>query len=165
MSKETKPSSRPKPLYRVRNWSTSEKPLMHRESIMFWLSDDFGQTWLYTGEKRRGSQCDYSDKVIKSCWPSRSVLCDQSSDRRGNAFGARHVDPVACTQAFDPFRTRSGVWVALPKKIYGNLNLVLDSTGLKVYREGEWKARTHRYSKQRIWRKLHVDANPDGDAR
>jgi len=38
---------------------------------------------------------------------------------------------------------------------------VLDSTGLKIYGEGEWKVRRHGYSKHRTWRKLHVGANPD----
>jgi len=51
--------------------------------------------------------------------------------------------------------------VALPKKAKGSLNLVLDSTGLKIYGEGEGKVRKHGYSKHRTWRKLHVGANPD----
>jgi hypothetical protein len=32
----------------------------------------------------------------------------------------------------------------------------IDSTGLKVYGEGEWKVRKHGWSKHRTWRKLHV---------
>ena len=32
----------------------------------------------------------------------------------------------------------------------------IDSTGLKVYGEGEWKVRKHGYSKHRTWRKLHI---------
>lgn len=36
------------------------------------------------------------------------------------------------------------------------LNVVFDSTGLKVYGEGEWKVRKHGYSKRRTWRKVHV---------
>ncbi|MGF6666217.1 hypothetical protein QF000_007950 [Paraburkholderia atlantica] len=41
------------------------------------------------------------------------------------------------------------------------LHLVLDSTGLKVYGEGEWKLRKHGWSKRRTWRKVHraMDAN------
>jgi hypothetical protein len=55
MPKHTKPSSRPKPLYRVKNWSEYEKALVQRGSITFWLSDEFEQVWLYAGEKQRGS--------------------------------------------------------------------------------------------------------------
>jgi hypothetical protein len=35
-------------------------------------------------------------------------------------------------------------------------HLVCDSTGVKVYGEGEWKVRQHGYSKRRTWRKLHL---------
>jgi Transposase DDE domain len=51
--------------------------------------------------------------------------------------------------------------VKLPKKSAGSLNVVMDSTGLKVYGEGEWKVRKHGYSKHRTWRKLHLGGNPD----
>ncbi len=34
--------------------------------------------------------------------------------------------------------------------------MVVDSTGVKVYGEGEWKVRQHGYSKRRTWRKLHL---------
>jgi hypothetical protein len=40
-------------------------------------------------------------------------------------------------------------------------DLVIDSTGLKVYGEGEWKVRQHGYSKRRTWRKLHLAICPD----
>jgi len=32
----------------------------------------------------------------------------------------------------------------------------VDSTGLKIYGEGEWKTRKHGVSKRRTWRKLHL---------
>ncbi|KAA6318945.1 hypothetical protein EZS27_031106 [termite gut metagenome] len=36
------------------------------------------------------------------------------------------------------------------------LAIGIDSTGLKVYGEGEWKVRKHGWSKHRTWRKLHI---------
>ena len=39
--------------------------------------------------------------------------------------------------------------------------MVVDSTGLKVFGEGEWKMRKHGKSKRRTWRKLHLAVNPD----
>ena len=35
-------------------------------------------------------------------------------------------------------------------------HLVIDSTGLKVFGEGEWKMRKHGKEKRRIWRKVHM---------
>jgi hypothetical protein len=42
-------------------------------------------------------------------------------------------------------------------------DLVIDSAGLKVYREGEWKVRQQGYSKRRTWRKLHLAICPDSN--
>ena len=38
----------------------------------------------------------------------------------------------------------------------GKRHVVIDSTGVKVYGEGEWKTRQHGVSKRRTWRKLHL---------
>jgi hypothetical protein len=36
------------------------------------------------------------------------------------------------------------------------VHLVVDTTGLKIFGEGEWKVRKHGPSKRRTWRKLHL---------
>jgi hypothetical protein len=40
---------------------------------------------------------------------------------------------------------------------------VVDSTGLKIYSEGEWKVRQYEVGKRRTWRKVHLAV--DGHAR
>ncbi len=57
-------------------------------------------------------------------------------------------------------RRAATVRITLPKKAEGPLHLVLDSTGLKVYGEGEWKVRQHGYTKRRTWLKLHLAVDP-----
>jgi IS5 family transposase len=50
--------------------------------------------------------------------------------------------------------------VALPHRQKNEpLHMVVDSTGVKVFGEGEWKVRQHGYSKRRTWRKLHLGAD------
>ncbi len=39
------------------------------------------------------------------------------------------------------------------------MHLVIDSTGLKLYGEGEWKVRKHGADKRRTWLKLHLAIN------
>jgi len=34
--------------------------------------------------------------------------------------------------------------------------MVIDTTGLKVYGEGEWHVKQHKASRRRTWRKLHI---------
>lgn len=43
----------------------------------------------------------------------------------------------------------------------GAVTIAIDSTGVKVYGEGEWKCRKHGWSKRRTWRKLHLGVDPD----
>lgn len=38
----------------------------------------------------------------------------------------------------------------------GAIHLVVDSSGLKIYGECEWKVRKHAWSKRRTWRKIHL---------
>jgi hypothetical protein len=47
--------------------------------------------------------------------------------------------------------------VEIPAKETGSSrHVVIDSTGVKVYGEGELKVRQHSWSKRRTWRKLHL---------
>lgn len=163
MPKLTKKSSRQKGLYRVQNWPEYEKALVQRGSITFWLRDDFEKAWLYAGEKQRGSQFDYSDKAIEIMLTIKEVF--HLSNRGAEGF-VRSVFAMLNLHLRVPDHTTlskrgKNFSVRLPRKTNGCMNLVLDSTGLKIYGEGEWKVRKHGYSKHRTWRKLHVGAKPD----
>ncbi len=46
-----------------------------------------------------------------------------------------------------------------PREYAEARHLVLDSTGLKVFGEGEWKVRKHGVGKRRVWRKLHLSVD------
>jgi hypothetical protein len=43
----------------------------------------------------------------------------------------------------------------------GPIHLVVDSTGLKVFGEGEWKVRQHGAGKRRTWLKVHLAVDAD----
>jgi hypothetical protein len=51
------------------------------------------------------------------------------------------------------------VQIQLPKRARGPLHVVIDSSGLKVFGEGEWKVRQHGWSKRRTWRKIHLSVD------
>jgi hypothetical protein len=54
-------------------------------------------------------------------------------------------------------RRRRSLPVCLPRRRRDEpLHLVVDSTGVKIYGEGEWKVRRYGWSKRRTWRKLHL---------
>lgn len=163
MTKQKQTQSRRKELYRVKNWSEYEKALVQRGSITFWLSDDFEKVWLYTGEKQRGSQFDYSDKAIEIMLTIKEVFHLSNRSTEGfvrSLFLMMQIDlPVPDHSTLS--KRGKTLRVKLPKKASGSLKLVLDSTGMKIYGEGEWKVRKHGYSKRRTWRKLHLGADPE----
>jgi hypothetical protein len=163
MPKQKRTRSRPKTLYRVKNWSEYDKALVQRGSITFWLSDDLEKVWMYTGERQRGSQFDYSDKAIEIMLTIKEVFHLSNRGVEGfvrSLFGLMKISlPVPDHSTLS--KRGKTLQVKLPRKASGGLNLVLDSTGLKIYGEGEWKVRKHGYSKRRTWRKLHLGADPE----
>jgi len=163
MPKQKRTQPRPKRLYRVKNWTEYEQALVQRGSITFWLSGKVEQIWLYEGEKQRGSQFDYSDKAIEIMLTLKEVFHLTNRGVEGfvrSLFQIMNFDlPVPDHSTLS--KRGKTLQVQLPKKASGSLNLVLDSTGLKIYGEGEWKVRKHGYSKRRTWRKLHLGADPE----
>lgn len=163
MPKQKKTQSRPKPLYRVKNWSDYDKALVQRGSIIFWLSGDFEKNWRHTGEKQRGSQFDYSDQAILVMLTVKEVFHLTNRQTEGfmrSLFALMKVNLHVPDHSTLSKRGKE-IKVILPKKSSRNLNIVMDSTGLKIYGEGEWKVRQHGVSKRRTWRKLHLGANPE----
>jgi len=164
MPKRKRTQSRPKILYRVKNWSAYDKALVQRGSITFWMSDDFEKTWMYTGEKQRGSQFDYTDQAILVMLTVKEVF--HLTNRGVEGFVRSLFQMLKINLPVPDHSTLSkrgkDLKVKLPKKTNQSLNIVMDSTGLKIYGEGEWKVRMHGVSKRRTWRKLHVGANPEG---
>lgn len=163
MPKHTTTPSRPKTLYRVKNWPEYEKALVQRGSITFWISADFEKTWMHTGEKQRGSQFDYSDQAILVMLTVKEVF---HLTNRGVEGFVRSIFRMMRINLPVPDHTTlskrgKDLKVNLPKKTNQKLNIVMDSTGLKIYGEGEWKVRQHGVSKRRTWRKLHLGANPE----
>jgi hypothetical protein len=163
MPKHKKTQSRPKSLYRVQNWSEYDKALVERGSITVWMSEDFEKTWCYDGPKQRGSPLEYSEQSIKIMLMVKNVF--HLSNRAAEGF-VRSLFAMLKVSLSVPDHTtlsRRGktLEVKLTKKVSGHIDIVMDSTGLKIYGEGEWKVRTHGKSKRRTWRKLHLGVEPE----
>jgi hypothetical protein len=161
MSNTKKTRSRQKELYRVRNWSEYDRALVQRGSLTVWVSDDFEKTWFYCGPTQRGSQFDYSAQAIEVMLTMKNVY--HLPNRATEGFIRSLFALLAITLSVPDHTTisRRGktLKVCLPKRARGNLDIVMDSTGLKIYGEGEWKVRTHGKSKRRTWRKLHLSVD------
>jgi hypothetical protein len=64
--------------------------------------------------------------------------------------------PLRCPDYTSVSKRAKSVNVSFKTSTRGEIaHLVIDSTGLKVFGEGEWKVRKHG-ERRRIWRKLHL---------
>lgn len=151
-----------KPAYRIRNWAQYNDALVRRGSITLWVDQDTLGSWRHQGPARRGARFEYSDLAIQCLLTLRSVYHLTLRATEGFARSLFEVMQVDLTvpDYTTLCRRAATVRITLPKKATGPLHLVLDSTGLKVYGEGEWKVRQHGYSKRRTWLKLHLAVDP-----
>jgi hypothetical protein len=147
----------------VKNWKDYDTALVERGSITFWLSDGLEQTWRHSGEKQRGSQFDYSNQAILVMLTVKEVFHLTNRQTEGFMRSLFAMMKIALPVPDHTTLSNRGkaLKVNLPKKTNQRLNIVMDSTGLKIYGEGEWKVRQHGVSKRRTWLKLHVGANPE----
>lgn len=159
MRKKKKPHSQPKPLYRVRNWSDYDAALVSRGSLKIWISEEAISAWKPEKEAgKRGRQKEYSDLAIITALTLKEVYGLTNRSTEGflrSLFALMDIDLSVPDHTTLSIRGKS-LSVSLPKKKKSSLHLVVDSTGLKIYGEGEWKARKHGVSKRRTWRTLHI---------
>ncbi len=65
--------------------------------------------------------------------------------------------PLRCPDYTSVSKRAKSVNVSFKTPTRGEIaHLVIDSTGLKVFGEGEWKVKKHGKERRRIWRKLHL---------
>jgi len=148
-----------KPTYRIRNWAEYDTSLRRRGSLTFWISTELLENWT-TKEKtgERGASRTYTDSAIETLAMVKYLFGQASRQAEGllsSIFELMKVSlPVPDHTTLS--RRLARLEVRLPvKKTEEARHLVCDSTGVKVYGEGEWKVRQHGYTKRRTWRKLH----------
>jgi hypothetical protein len=149
---------------KIKNWPGYNNSLIGRGSITLWLDDSVVKNWYHTGKLQKGAQYLYSEHCITSLL---SLKCYFKLPYRQTIGLARSLFHLLQIDKEVPSYTQLSRRAAtLNVKIAthstsSKLHLVIDSTGLKVYGEGEWKTRQHGYSKHRTWRKLHLLVNPE----
>ena len=133
--------------YKLSNWSSYNQALVNRGSLTIWLGDDLSETWYYSDHQLPGGRVVYSDWAIESCLTLRALFGLGYRQTQGfirSLFVMAHIElPVPC---YSQLQRRSGcleVNIKVRPNTKQRLDVVLDSTGLKVYGEGEWKRHKH----------------------
>lgn len=164
--KERTQSQRPakKAKYRVTNWAEYNASLVRRGSVELWISQEVLEAWQPKpdGPRPRGGQLRYSTQAIECLLTLRAVY--SLPLRATEGLGQSLLKLLGVTLPVPDYTTLSKrgkeLAVTLPRRRSSEpLVLVVDSTGLKIFGEGEWKVRQHGFSKRRVWRKLHLGVN------
>lgn len=160
-SKKDKTPLKKKDKYQTRNWNQYNQSLVNRGSITFWFDEESTKKW-YSIERtnKPGRPATYSDQAIRCGLMIKAVFRVALRALQGlirSLIKILGLDLI-CPHYSRFSRRAEGLQIPLRKflKPGEKLNVVFDSTGVKVYGEGEWKVRKHGYSKRRTWRKVHV---------
>ncbi|MFZ1703108.1 MAG: IS5 family transposase [Saprospiraceae bacterium] len=150
--------------YRITNWSSYNESLKNRGKITFWFSDDVKKNWYYNGKNKPGGKIEYSDSTIECILIFKylySLCYRQTEGFVRDLLQLMSINDLV-VPSYCQIQRRSGkieIDIRIRKWKKQNINVVIDSTGLKVYGEGEWKVRKHGWSKHRTWRKLHMGSD------
>jgi len=150
--------------YRIKNWKEYNQALVRRGSTEFWIDEDVRLHWLAERTHENGSPRIYSDIAIETSLMVRKLFHLPLRALEGflvSLFGVSLPVPDYTTVS----RRGQTLGVTLKKTKKEKTIVIIDSTGVKVYGEGEWKVRQHGYSKRRTWRKVHVAIDEDGEIR
>jgi len=146
--------------YRIRNWSEYNAGLKQRGNLTFWISEETCEQWFETEMTgKRGASNVYSDLAIITFATVKAVYRQAGRQTQGfmaSIFSLMNL-ALSVPEHSTVSRRLNRLEIELPVVPRdGTRHVVVDSTGIKVYGEGEWKTRQHGISKRRTWRKLHL---------
>ncbi len=151
--------------YRVANWSAYNRALVRRGDVTLWLAPEAIAAWTPRQTGMRGGQRRYSDLAIETALTLRLVYhlpLRQAEGFLHALFAIMRLDLSA-----PDYTTLSRRGQHLPRRLRpvptgDDIHLVLDSTGLSIFGEGEWAAAKHGGRGRRGWKKLHLGVDRSG---
>jgi hypothetical protein len=150
--------------YRVTNWAEYNESLRQRGDLTIWITGEALDLWIAPRRISRGGQSKYSDLAITTCLTLSVVYNLPLRQTQGLVRGIAKL--IGLNISVPDFSTlsRRSEGLNLPAKPQNKrtepIHLVVDSTGLKVFGEGEWLQNKHQTkAKRKSWRKLHLGLN------
>jgi IS5 family transposase len=146
--------------YRIKNWREYNQSLINRGDLTLWIDDSTLLNWHQNSlSGKRGASLTYSDRAIECMLLLKSVF--KLPLRAVQGFAKSLLKLMSVEVKIPHYSTicrrQQDLSVTLnARKSKAPRDIVIDSTGLKVYGEGEWKVRKHGISKRRTWRKVHL---------
>ena len=137
---------------------------MRRGSLTVWCTEEAVEAWHAPATGERGGQPLYSAIAIETGLALRLVFHQPLRQTEGLLRSIANVLKVDIrVPDHTTLSRRGGGLTVLPKRVDPGepLHLLVDSTGLKIYGEGEWLDQKRGVRSRRRWRKprLGVDAD------
>ncbi|GAW36904.1 transposase DDE domain protein [Roseovarius sp. A-2] len=151
----------PKQKHRVNNWTEYNEGLRRRGDLTVWISEEALALWSAPPRTTPGGQPVYSDLAIELCLTFGMVFKQPLRQTQGlmrSIAGLLGMD-IAVPDFSTLSRRGNGLSLSArtASKSPKPLKLVVDSTGLKIFGEGEWLEEKHQTKRnRRSWRKLHL---------
>ncbi len=162
MTKPTRclPPEKEKGKYRVTNWSAYDEALVKRGNVTLWFAEEvIVEQWKPAATGKRGAVAQYSDMAIQTLLTLKAVfsLTYRSVEGFGRSLMQLMGVDLRIPDHTSLSRRAKTLSVVIPCRTHADpLHIVVDSTGLKVFGEGEWKVRQYGASKRRTWIKVHL---------
>ena len=154
----------PKACYRVKNWRDYDAGLCRRGDLTVWVTAEAIEAWTPANTHRRGRPRRYSEMVIETGLMLRLAFGRPWRQTEGMLASILRLLDVNLPVPDHTTFSRRSVDLTVAKAVRtatGPVNVVIDSTGLKVFGAGEWQREKHGGRGHRTWRKLHLAADPD----
>jgi len=148
----------------VTNWSKYNESLVNRGSITFWFDDEVLAHWEHdNADAKVGRPFTYSDRAIEVLLVLRELFQLPYRQTEGLARSLMELMQVQVSIPDFTSLAKRAAKLGIDLNVSarrGPIDVVVDSTGLKVFGDGEWKVRKYGAGKHRTWRKLHLVINP-----
>lgn len=154
-----------KTAYKVTNWREYNESLVRRGDITLWFDEDALATWEHANEEvKRGRPFTYSDAAIECLLMLRELF--RLPYRQTEGLGRALVQLMDVDVPIPSFTLLAKRAAKLKTSLdvshtRGPIDMVVDSTGLKVVGEGEWRSAAYQTCRRKTWRKLHLSINPE----
>nr|WP_217345312.1 IS5 family transposase [Noviherbaspirillum sp. L7-7A]MBV0879568.1 IS5 family transposase [Noviherbaspirillum sp. L7-7A]MBV0880621.1 IS5 family transposase [Noviherbaspirillum sp. L7-7A]MBV0880655.1 IS5 family transposase [Noviherbaspirillum sp. L7-7A] len=143
--------------YQTTNWKAYNAALKARGSLLIWL--DPTMNWHGQANGKRGRSPTFSDEAIQFCLSIKclfSLPLRQAMGMTQSLLQLTGLDwPVPDYSTISRRQKKLRVAIEVMPTTTG-LHLLVDSTGIKMLGEGEWKTRKHGADYRRQWRKVHL---------
>src|ERR1019366_4484913 len=151
--------------FSVKNWAEYDAGLRRRGSLTLWITAEVLDGWQAARRTTPGGQPSYSELAIETGMMlglAFHLALRQTEGLIASIFVLLNV-PLS-TPDHSTFSRRERKLESITNGCVlpdGPIQLLIDSTGLKVFGAGEWLQEKHGAKARRTWKKLHLAMDAD----